>query len=164
MIQSKSLHVIEAKLKVYREFQHEIDSGNFVLLHVLDDYEEVAKLSSYHTVNSFCNFIYFLRKILRIEHLDHILKMAFDNVLNRKQDTDDGVSVTNGSTPETYKSEDNGDVIEIAQATKNIGENISFIISTQMKNHFLGKTHNTCQSFSDYPLCIELFCLVREIL
>lgn len=42
LIQSKSLHVIEAKLKVYREFQHEIDSGNFVLLHVLDDYEEVA--------------------------------------------------------------------------------------------------------------------------
>lgn len=169
LIQSKSLHVIEAKLRVYREFQQEIDSGNIVLQHVLEDYEEVAKLSLYHTVNSMCSFIDFLKDVLHIKHLDQILTRAFDSVLTRKQDVfnDDGICVADDSTPETCNSDNNEDVFEIGQATNDIGEYLSFIISAKMKNQFFGKTNNTSQKyrlFSESFLSNEPFCLVREIL
>lgn len=154
--------MIEAKLRVYREFQQEIDRDNIVLQHVLEDYEEVAKLGLYHTVNSFCSFIDFLKDVLHIKHLDQILTKTFDDVSTRKQDifNDDGICVADDS-------DNNEDVFEMGQATKDIGEYLSFIISAEMKNQFFGKTNNSSQKyrlFSESSLSNEPFCLVREIL
>lgn len=171
LIQSKSLRVIEAKLRVYKEFQQEIDSDNIVLQHVLEDYEEVAKLSLYHTVNSFCKFIDFLQEVLHIKHLDQILPRAFDDVLTRKQGifVGDGICVNDDSTTETCNSDNNEDVFEnnLEQATKDIAKRLSLIISTEMKNRYIGKTINTPQKyrlFSEFTLSNEPFCLVTKIL
>lgn len=47
LINSRFLRVIEAKHSVYREFQSDIASGKIYLQHVIEDYDEIAKVSAW---------------------------------------------------------------------------------------------------------------------
>lgn len=51
------MHVIETKLRVYREFKNFIDSGNIFLQHIYEDFEEVAKISACKKISQFCGVV-----------------------------------------------------------------------------------------------------------
>lgn len=54
LISSKSLRVIETKLRVYIEFRFDIDSQKILLQHEHDeDYDEIAKISAYKKTSGF---------------------------------------------------------------------------------------------------------------
>lgn len=82
MIHSKSLRVIEAKLKVYKEYKTVIDSGKIFLQHVYDDYEEISKLSAHSKMTWLCSVVQNLRKSL--DCLNTILEEDMDRVLTEE--------------------------------------------------------------------------------
>lgn len=84
MIHSKSLRVIEAKLKVYKEYQAVIDSSNIFLQHVDDDFDEIAKLSVHNKLTRLCDDVQTLCKSVDLEYLNKILETAVDNALTEE--------------------------------------------------------------------------------
>lgn len=79
LIHSKSVRVIEAKLKVYREYESVIDSSNIFLQHVYDDFEKVSKLSVHNKLTWLCGVVKTLRK--NLNYLNSILKNDTESVL-----------------------------------------------------------------------------------
>lgn len=73
------MRVIEAKLKVYREYKTVIDSSNIFLQHVYDDFDEIAKLSVHNKLTWLCNVVQTISKSVDLEHLKRILKKAVDS-------------------------------------------------------------------------------------
>lgn len=82
MIHSKSLRVIEAKLKVYREYKTDIDSSNIFLQHVYDDFGEVSKLSVHNKLTWLLDAVKSLR--WNMYYLYRIVKNFTDIVLTEK--------------------------------------------------------------------------------
>lgn len=82
MIHSKSLRVIEAKLRVYREYKTVIDSGKIFLQHVYDDFEEISKLSAHSKMTWLCSVIKTLRN--NLDCLNTILENDMDRVLTEE--------------------------------------------------------------------------------
>lgn len=82
MIHSKSLRVIEAKLKVYREYKTDIDSSNIFLQHVYDDFGEVSKLSVHNKLTWLLDAVKTFR--CSLDNLNTILKNVTDIVLKEK--------------------------------------------------------------------------------
>lgn len=82
MIHSKSLRVIEAKLRVYREYKTVIDSGKILLHHVYDDFEEISKLSAHSKMTWLCSVVKTLRNTL--DCLNTILEKDMDRVLTEE--------------------------------------------------------------------------------
>lgn len=82
MIHSKSLRVIEAKLKVYREYKTDIDSSNIFLQHVYDDFGEVSKLSVHNKLTWLLDAVKSLR--WNMYYLYRIVKTFTDIVLTEK--------------------------------------------------------------------------------
>lgn len=82
LIHSKSLRVIEAKLKVYRKYKSVIDSGNIFLQHVYDDYEDISKLCVHNKLNWLCGVVKTLRN--NLDCLNTILKTDMDIVLTEE--------------------------------------------------------------------------------
>lgn len=82
MIHSKSLRVIEAKLRVYREYKTVIDSGKIFLQHVYDDFEEISKLSAHSKMTWLCSVVKTLRNNLNC--LNTILERDMDRVLTEQ--------------------------------------------------------------------------------
>lgn len=86
-IESRSLHVIAAKLRVYREFKDCIDAGNIFLQHVLEDYDEIAKRSAYKKIALFCDTTLLLKELLEevLSHIPTILWKALMHVLTKEK-------------------------------------------------------------------------------
>lgn len=82
MINSKSLRVIEAKLKVYREYKTDIDTSNIFLQHVYDDFGEVSKLSVHNKLTWLLDAVKNLR--FQLDYLNTIIKNVMDIVLTEK--------------------------------------------------------------------------------
>lgn len=82
MIHSKSLRVIEAKLRVYREYKTVIDSGKILLHHVYDDFEEISKLSAHSKMTWLCSVVKTLRN--NLDYLNTIIKKDMDRVLTEE--------------------------------------------------------------------------------
>lgn len=82
MIHSKSLRVIEAKLKVYKEYKTVIDSGKIFLQHVYDDNEEISKLSAHSKMTWLCSVVQHLRN--NLDCLNTILEEDMDRVLTEE--------------------------------------------------------------------------------
>lgn len=82
MIHSKSLRVIEAKLKVYREYKTDIDSSNIYLQHVYDDFGEVSKLSVHNKLTWLLDAVKTL--CYNLDYLNTVLKNVTDMVLTEK--------------------------------------------------------------------------------
>lgn len=82
MIHSKSLRVIEAKLRVYREYKTVIDSGKILLHHVYDDFEEISKLSAHSKMTWLCSVVKTLRN--NLDCLNTILEKDMDRVLTEE--------------------------------------------------------------------------------
>lgn len=82
LISSKSLRVIETKLRVYREFRFDIDSQKILLQHEHDeDYDEIAKISAYKKTSGFNGIVEALRKSIPSTNLSTILDQAADRAL-----------------------------------------------------------------------------------
>lgn len=86
-IESRSLHVIPAKLRVYREFKDCIDTGDIFLHHVLEDYDEIAKRSAYKKILYFCDTTLFLKELSQevLSHIPTILGNAFMHALTKEK-------------------------------------------------------------------------------
>lgn len=82
MIHSKSLRVIEAKLRVYREYKTVIDSGKILLHHVYEDFEEISKLSALSKMTWLCSVVKTLRN--NLDCLNTILEKDMDRVLTEE--------------------------------------------------------------------------------
>lgn len=82
LIHSKSLRVIEAKLRVYREYKSVIDSGKIFLHHVYDDFEEISKLSAHSKMTWLCSVVQTLRN--NLDCLNAILEKDMDRVLTEE--------------------------------------------------------------------------------
>ncbi|XP_034317808.2 uncharacterized protein [Magallana gigas] len=82
LIHSKSLRVIEAKLRVYREYKSVIDSGKIFLHHVYDDFEEISKLSAHSKMTWLCTVVQTLRN--NLDCLNAILEKDMDRVLTEE--------------------------------------------------------------------------------
>lgn len=72
------MRVIEAKLKVYREYKSVIDANNIFLQHVYDDFEKVVKLSVHNKLTWLCGVVKPLRN--NLNYLNMILKNDTDSV------------------------------------------------------------------------------------
>lgn len=57
LIRSKYISVVEAKLEVYRKYELKINKGDIFLQHEYEEYDEVAKLSAYATISTFCCYV-----------------------------------------------------------------------------------------------------------
>lgn len=82
MIHSKSLRVIEAKLRVYREYKTLIDSGKIFLQHVYDDFEEISKLSAHRKITWLCSVLQTLRN--NLDCLNTILERDMERILTEE--------------------------------------------------------------------------------
>lgn len=80
LIHSKSVRVLEAKLKIYREYKTAIDSSNILLQHEYDDIEEISKLSAHNKLTWLCDAVKTFR--INLNYLNKILKYETDSVLN----------------------------------------------------------------------------------
>lgn len=69
LISSKSLRVIETKLRVYREFRFDIDSQKILLQH---EHDEIAKISAYKKTSGFNGIVEALRKSIPSTNLSTI--------------------------------------------------------------------------------------------
>lgn len=74
------MRVIEAKLKIYREYKTAIDSSNIFLQHEYDDVEEISKLSAHNKLTWLCGAVKTFRT--NLTYLNKILKKTTDSVLN----------------------------------------------------------------------------------
>lgn len=74
------MRVIEAKLKIYREYKTAIDSSNIFLQHEYDDVEEISKLSAHNKLNWLCGAVKTFRT--NLDYLNKILKKTTDSILN----------------------------------------------------------------------------------
>lgn len=82
MIHSKSLRVIEAKLKVYREYKSDIDSSNIFLHHVYDDFGEVSNLCVHNKLTWLLDDVKTLS--YNLDYLNTVLENVTDMVLTEK--------------------------------------------------------------------------------
>lgn len=85
LIYSKSLRVIEAKLRVYREYQNIIDPGNIYLHHVYEDMEELAKLSAHKKISNLHRCVRELKNTFDIENVPYLIKYVADTVLTEEK-------------------------------------------------------------------------------
>lgn len=81
LIQSESLSIIVAKLIVYRKFNHFINNRKVLLQHVLEDFDEVAKMSTYERLSSFCVFVESVINTLTVDLYMTINESIFDKLL-----------------------------------------------------------------------------------
>lgn len=81
IIKSESLSIIEAKLIVYRKFKHFINNRKVLLQHVLEDFDEVAKKSTYERLSSFCVFVESVINTLTVDLYMTINESIFDKLL-----------------------------------------------------------------------------------
>lgn len=87
LINSRFLRVIEAKHSVYREFQSDIASGKIYLQHVIEDYDEIAKVSAWKKLSWFTDMVELIIDRFPFEELSEILSEAADLVFNKKNIT-----------------------------------------------------------------------------
>lgn len=76
------MRVIEAKLKVYREYKSDIDSSNIYLQHVYDDFGEVSKLSVHNKLTWLLDAVKTLS--YNLDYLNTVLKSVTDMVLTEE--------------------------------------------------------------------------------
>lgn len=81
LVQSKYMRVIEAKLKVYNEYKVEIESGNILLHHVFDDYDEIAKLCANKKLSWILGIVECSLKLFNRKRMPRIINEALDCVL-----------------------------------------------------------------------------------
>lgn len=81
LIKSESLSIIEAKLIVYRKFKHFINNRKVLLQHVLEDFDEVAKMSTYERLSSFCVFVESVINTFTVDLYMTINESIFDKLL-----------------------------------------------------------------------------------
>lgn len=80
LIKSDSLPIVEAKFEVYKALKDRINSEKMCLHHVLEEYDEIAKLSFHRKLSSFSGIIEDLSKNIPIEGLTTIIKEAEEKV------------------------------------------------------------------------------------
>lgn len=81
MIEAKSMGVIDAKLKVYRKYQQYIEATDIILHHVYEELDELAKLSAYRRVSSYCNYLRSFVDIFPTEHINAKIGRSIDELL-----------------------------------------------------------------------------------
>lgn len=79
LIHSKSVRVIEAKLKVYKKYNTVIESSNLFLQHEYDDFENVSKLSVHNKLTWLYGVVETFRN--NLNNLNRILKNESNSVL-----------------------------------------------------------------------------------
>lgn len=84
LIKSDSLSIVEAKFEVYKALKDRINSENMFLHHVLEEYDEIAKLSFHRKLSSFSGIIEDLSKNIPINSLTAIIKKAEENVFTHR--------------------------------------------------------------------------------
>lgn len=84
LIKSDSLPIVEAKREVYKALTDHINSENLFLHHVLEEYDEIAKMSFHKKLSSFSCNILDLSKNIPIPRLTNIIMKAGEDVFTRR--------------------------------------------------------------------------------
>lgn len=82
-VHSESIHVIEAKLRVCKEYEQFIGSNNILLHHTLDEYDEICKASGAQKLESLNKIVIsIIKNIPDRTSLVRIVTMAADQALS----------------------------------------------------------------------------------
>lgn len=84
MIDTESVGVVDAKLKVYKKYKRAIDTGDVFLQHVCEDFDEMAKLMAYRKVSYCFNFITGITRMLEAftgQRLREVIERSVDVTL-----------------------------------------------------------------------------------
>lgn len=76
--------VIDAKLKVYRRYQHYIEASNIILHHTYDELDELAKLYAYRRVSSYCKLLRSFVDVFPTEHINEKIANSINELLTRE--------------------------------------------------------------------------------
>lgn len=57
LIKGNSLPVVEAKLIVYKKYEHVINKQNIILQHEYEEFDDVAKFIAYKMISLYCTFV-----------------------------------------------------------------------------------------------------------
>lgn len=85
LIKSDSLPIVEAKFEVYKALRDHINSGNMFLHHVMEEYDEIAKLSFHRKLSYFSGKILDLSNNIPIASLTTIITEAAENVFTHSK-------------------------------------------------------------------------------
>lgn len=150
LIHSKSVRVIEAKLKVYKEYQAVIDSSNIFLQHVHDDFDEITELNVYNKLTRLCDDVETLCKSINLKYLDKILKTAVDSAL-----TESGLCLENYGNSKKLSEKRNRSLQTIMKYLNSL--EIDFAKLVQVKPLIKRKNH------LDLPLKLKMQEVLTEI-
>lgn len=57
LIKGNSLPVVDAKLIVYKKYEHVINKQNIILQHEYEEFNDVAKFIAYQMISLYCTFV-----------------------------------------------------------------------------------------------------------
>lgn len=77
--------VIDAKLKVYRRYQHYIEGSDIILHHIYDELDELAKLSAYRRVSSYSKLLRSFVDVFPTEHINEKIANSVNELLTRER-------------------------------------------------------------------------------
>lgn len=121
------MRVIEAKLKIYREYKTAIDSSNIFLQHEYDDVEEISKLSAHNKLTWLCDAVKIFRN--NLTYLNMLLEKTTDSVLN-EDDLEELCNCELFSSDNIYRSKN----YRILRTLKSIIEKLGTIITMHVKS------------------------------
>lgn len=81
---STSVRTIEAKLRVYQEYENEIGSQNILLLHEFEDIDDICNLSEDQQCKDLYNGVKLVRESIPVDELQCIVKNATCEALRRE--------------------------------------------------------------------------------
>lgn len=105
LVVSESVGIIDAKLRVYRKYKDDIDSGGIFLLHAYENYDEIAKSIAFKKVSSFHNYVRDLINNFPTESLESVVSKAIDTSFTLEH-----ITILCSEVHIEYKGEDIGTV------------------------------------------------------
>lgn len=134
-VYSKSLHVIDAKLSVYKKYEHDMESKNILLHHDYEEEDEIIKRSRVQKLASSIKDVLLIRQHIPTEKMESLIQNTIENELSNERIRDICYKVSQDAR---IKTEDafflfwrEQPVIEIARI---FAEKISSQIIFAMKN------------------------------
>lgn len=84
LIKSSTVHLKEAKQKVYAEYVNDIDDEDSHIQHASENFVYVAKLFAFNRISAFSEIVKSLKRSIHIDILASIISNAADRALSRE--------------------------------------------------------------------------------
>lgn len=152
LINSRYLRVIEAKHSVYREFQSDIASEKIYLQHVIEDYDEIAKVSAWKKLSWFTDMVELIIDEFPFAQLSEILSEAANLVFNKKNITGLCLSVHINDDKKQARSTDDTKqfrTILVKDTIQKIGEALGDQIFSNILQSYIIKVEERFRLHSD---------------